>query len=173
PRSRSLARGGRLPRGAPDRLLPGRFRRGRLRLPRRRVRAPGVPRPRPRCRARPRDGRARTLLGHPQMAPAHLRRARTVRAARLRQAAGDRDGARDVAGSGRLSTMPRMAALNYQDMIRALEDYWAERDCVLMQPYHTEVGAGTLNPATVLRCLGPKPWRTAYVEPSIRPTDGR
>ena len=47
--------------------------------------------------------------------------------------------------------------LNYQDMIRTLESYWAERGCVLMQPYHTEVGAGTLNPATVLRCLGPKP----------------
>ena len=63
--------------------------------------------------------------------------------------------------------------LNYQDMIRALQDYWAERGCVLMQPYHSELGAGTLNPATVLRCLGPEPWRTAYVEPSIRPTDGR
>jgi glycyl-tRNA synthetase alpha chain len=66
-----------------------------------------------------------------------------------------------------------MAPLNYQDMIRALEDYWAERGCVLMQPYHTELGAGTLNPATFLRCLGPRPWRTAYVEPSIRPMDGR
>lgn len=63
--------------------------------------------------------------------------------------------------------------LSYQDMIRALEDYWAERGCVLMQPYHTELGAGTLNPATFLRCLGPRPWRTAYVEPSIRPMDGR
>src|SRR5688500_20383183 len=42
-----------------------------------------------------------------------------------------------------------------------------------MQPYHTEVGAGTFNPATFLRCLGPRPWKTAYVEPSIRPTDGR
>jgi len=64
-------------------------------------------------------------------------------------------------------------ALNYQDMISALQSFWAERGCVLMQPYHTEVGAGTLNPATTLRCLGPKPWRTAYVEPSIRPGDGR
>jgi glycyl-tRNA synthetase alpha chain len=62
---------------------------------------------------------------------------------------------------------------DYQDMIRALESYWADRGCVLWQPYHTEVGAGTLNPATFLRCLGPKPWRTAYVEPSIRPADGR
>ena len=66
-----------------------------------------------------------------------------------------------------------MGGLNYQDMIRALEAYWAERGCVLMQPYHTELGAGTMNPATFLRCLGPKPWRAAYVEPVIRPSDGR
>jgi glycyl-tRNA synthetase alpha chain len=64
-------------------------------------------------------------------------------------------------------------APNYQDMIGSLERYWADQDCVLMQPYHTEVGAGTFNPATFLRCLGPEPWRTAYVEPCIRPTDGR
>ena len=63
--------------------------------------------------------------------------------------------------------------LNYQEMITALQAYWADRGCVIMQPYHTEVGAGTRNPATFLRCLGPKPWRAAYVEPSIRPTDGR
>ncbi|MGH3104721.1 MAG: glycine--tRNA ligase subunit alpha [Gaiellaceae bacterium] len=63
--------------------------------------------------------------------------------------------------------------MNYQQMIAALEAFWAERDCVVMQPYHTEVGAGTFNPATFLRCLGPRPWRTAYVEPSIRPGDGR
>jgi len=66
-----------------------------------------------------------------------------------------------------------MGGLNYQDMIRALEAYWADQGCVLMQPYHTELGAGTMNPATFLRCLGPKPWRAAYVEPVIRPIDGR
>jgi glycyl-tRNA synthetase alpha chain len=58
-------------------------------------------------------------------------------------------------------------------MIAALQAYWAERDCVVMQPYHTELGAGTFNPATFLRCLGPEPWRTVYVEPVYRPTDGR
>jgi glycyl-tRNA synthetase alpha chain len=58
-------------------------------------------------------------------------------------------------------------------MIRALEGYWADQGCVLMQPYHTELAAGTMNPATFLRCLGPKPWKTAYVEPVIRPLDGR
>jgi glycyl-tRNA synthetase alpha chain len=63
--------------------------------------------------------------------------------------------------------------VNYQQMIAALQAYWAERDCVVMQPYHTELGAGTFNPATFLRCLGPEPWRTVYVEPVIRPTDGR
>jgi glycyl-tRNA synthetase alpha chain len=62
---------------------------------------------------------------------------------------------------------------SFQELIARLERYWAERGCVLMQPYHTELAAGTMNPATFLRCLGPKPWRTAYVEPVIRPTDGR
>jgi glycyl-tRNA synthetase alpha chain len=64
-------------------------------------------------------------------------------------------------------------ALNFQDMIRELQAYWAARDCVVMQPYHTELGAGTFNPATFLRCLGPEPWRTVYVEPCLRPSDGR
>ena len=58
-------------------------------------------------------------------------------------------------------------------MIRGLEGYWADQGCVLMQPYHTELAAGTMNPATFLRCLGPEPWKTAYVEPVIRPLDGR
>ena len=62
---------------------------------------------------------------------------------------------------------------NYQEMIAGLERYWADYGCVIMQPYHTEVGAGTFNPATFLRSLGPKPWKCAYVEPSLRPTDGR
>jgi glycyl-tRNA synthetase alpha chain len=66
-----------------------------------------------------------------------------------------------------------VSAPTYQETITALERYWADYGCVLMQPYHTEIGAGTFNPATFLRCLGPKPWKTAYVEPSIRPSDGR
>jgi glycyl-tRNA synthetase alpha chain len=69
--------------------------------------------------------------------------------------------------------MTALVALSFQDMIACLQGYWGERGCVVMQPYHTEVGAGTFNPATVLRCLGPEPWRTFYVEPVIRPTDGR
>jgi glycyl-tRNA synthetase alpha chain len=66
-----------------------------------------------------------------------------------------------------------LAVPTYQDTIRALEGYWADYGCVLMQPYHTEVAAGTMNPATFLRSLGPSPWKTAYVEPVIRPLDGR
>jgi glycyl-tRNA synthetase alpha chain len=66
-----------------------------------------------------------------------------------------------------------MSAPTYQETITRLERYWADYGCVLMQPYHTEVAAGTMNPATFLRCLGPGEWKTAYVEPSIRPTDGR
>jgi glycyl-tRNA synthetase alpha chain len=61
----------------------------------------------------------------------------------------------------------------YQDLIASLQAFWSGEGAVIMQPYHTEVGAGTFNPATFLRSLGPKPWRTAYVEPCIRPTDGR
>ena len=60
-----------------------------------------------------------------------------------------------------------------QEMIFALETYWAERGCVIQYPYPSEVGAGTFNPATFLRSLGPEPWRVAYVEPSRRPKDGR
>ena len=63
--------------------------------------------------------------------------------------------------------------MNFQDVILKLNDYWASRDCALHQPYDIEVGAGTFNPATFFRVLGPEPYRAAYVEPSRRPTDGR
>jgi glycyl-tRNA synthetase len=62
---------------------------------------------------------------------------------------------------------------NFQDVIMALHTFWAERGCLLWQPYNVQVGAGTGNPATLLRVLGPEPWRVAYVEPSVRPDDGR
>jgi glycyl-tRNA synthetase alpha chain len=62
---------------------------------------------------------------------------------------------------------------SFQDVILELQRYWAEQGCVLTQPYDMEKGAGTFNPNTFLRCLGPEPWRVAYVEPSRRPTDGR
>ncbi|ASO21030.1 glycine--tRNA ligase [Actinoalloteichus hoggarensis] len=63
--------------------------------------------------------------------------------------------------------------LTMQDAILALTKYWTDQGCMVVQPLNTEVGAGTLNPATVLRVLGPEPWRTAYVEPSVRPDDSR
>ena len=63
--------------------------------------------------------------------------------------------------------------LDFQSIIMTLEHFWAEKGCLIWQPYHTEVGAGTMNPATTLRVLGPEPWNVAYVEPSIRPDDGR
>jgi len=63
--------------------------------------------------------------------------------------------------------------MTFQELIMALEKYWADKGCVLQQPYDLEVGAGTFNPATLLRALGPEPWSVAYVEPSRRPTDGR
>ncbi|NOZ20610.1 MAG: glycine--tRNA ligase subunit alpha [Planctomycetes bacterium] len=63
--------------------------------------------------------------------------------------------------------------MNFQDVILKLEQYWADYGCVIVQPYDIEVGAGTFNPATFLKSLGPEPWKTAYVEPSRRPTDGR
>jgi len=61
----------------------------------------------------------------------------------------------------------------FQDMILTLQQYWADRGCVILQPYDVEMGAGTFHPATVLRALGPEPWRAAYVQPSRRPSDGR
>jgi glycyl-tRNA synthetase alpha chain len=61
----------------------------------------------------------------------------------------------------------------FQDIIMNLQTYWAKQGCIIYQPYDMEKGAGTFNPATFLRVLGPEPWKAAYVEPSRRPTDGR
>tara|TARA_Y100001970_G_scaffold230774_1_gene286678 strand:- start:5111 stop:5992 length:882 start_codon:yes stop_codon:yes gene_type:complete len=63
--------------------------------------------------------------------------------------------------------------LTFQETIFALQKYWSKHGCVILQPYDLEVGAGTFHPATTLRSLGEKPWKTAYVQPSRRPTDGR
>ena len=63
--------------------------------------------------------------------------------------------------------------MTLQEIILALEKFWADHGCIIQQPCDIEVGAGTFNPATFLRCLGPEPWRVAYVEPVRRPTDGR
>ena len=63
--------------------------------------------------------------------------------------------------------------MNFQDVILTLQNFWAEQGCVLIQSYDTEVGAGTFHPTTLLKALGPEPWRVAYTQPSRRPTDGR
>ncbi|MBK8033779.1 MAG: glycine--tRNA ligase subunit beta [Chloroflexi bacterium] len=63
--------------------------------------------------------------------------------------------------------------LSFQQIIMKLHEFWAAQGCVIWQPYNVQVGAGTGNPATLLRVLGPEPWRVAYVEPSVRPDDGR
>ena len=63
--------------------------------------------------------------------------------------------------------------MNFQDMIFALKSFWSSQGCIIYEPYDVEKGAGTMNPATFLRTLGPEPWHVAYVEPSRRPADGR
>ncbi len=63
--------------------------------------------------------------------------------------------------------------MNFQNMILKLQEYWAAQGCILMQAYDSEKGAGTLNPQTFLRALGPEPWKVCYVEPSRRPADAR
>ena len=63
--------------------------------------------------------------------------------------------------------------MNFQEMILALNSFWGSQGCIIQQPYDIEKGAGTMNPATFLRALGPEPWKVAYIEPCRRPTDGR
>ncbi len=70
-------------------------------------------------------------------------------------------------------TPKTQAPRNFQDLILALQRYWASQGCVMLQPYDMEMGAGTFHTATFLRALGPEPWNAAYVQPSRRPTDGR
>ena len=72
-----------------------------------------------------------------------------------------------------MTATPPDPTRSFQDLILALQHYWAGQGCVILQPYDLEVGAGTFHPATTLRALGPLPWRAAYVQPSRRPKDGR
>jgi glycyl-tRNA synthetase alpha chain len=71
------------------------------------------------------------------------------------------------------ATTPKPSALTFQDLLFRLQSFWAERGCVLQQPYDVEVGAGTMAPETFLRVLGPKPYKVGYAQPSRRPADGR
>ncbi len=72
-----------------------------------------------------------------------------------------------------MDATPATELTSFQGIIQTLQNYWSKHDCVIMQPLDMEVGAGTFHPATFLRAIGPEPWRTAYVQPSRRPTDGR
>lgn len=63
--------------------------------------------------------------------------------------------------------------MNFQEIVLALQKFWSDQGCILAEPYDVEKGAGTMNPSTFLRVLGPEPWHVAYVEPSRRPADGR
>ena len=63
--------------------------------------------------------------------------------------------------------------MNFQEIVLALQKFWSDQGCILAEPYDVEKGAGTMNPSTVLRVLGPEPWHVAHVEPSRRPADGR
>ena len=64
-------------------------------------------------------------------------------------------------------------SLSFQELVLSLQAFWSNQGCLVVQPYDTEKGAGTLSPHTFLRALGPEPWNVAYVEPCRRPTDGR
>jgi glycyl-tRNA synthetase alpha chain len=75
--------------------------------------------------------------------------------------------------SSQLASPPKPAPLTFQELLFRLQGFWAERGCVLQQPYDVEVGAGTMAPETFLRVLGPKPYRVGYAQPSRRPADGR
>ena len=72
-----------------------------------------------------------------------------------------------------MSELPATDLSSFQGLIQTLQNYWSKQGCVIMQPLDMEVGAGTFHPATFIRAIGPEPWRTAYVQPSRRPTDGR
>lgn len=72
-----------------------------------------------------------------------------------------------------MAEQPQTDIMTFQGLILALQQYWAEQGCVVVQPLDMEVGAGTFHPSTFLRAIGPENWNSAYVQPSRRPTDGR
>ena len=74
---------------------------------------------------------------------------------------------------GQIINLDFFMSLSFQEVIATLNNFWSDRGCLVVQPYDTEKGAGTKNPSTFLRALGPEPWSVAYVEPCRRPTDGR
>ncbi|KAL5223870.1 hypothetical protein ABZP36_010509 [Zizania latifolia] len=111
---------------------------------------------------------------HPPTPPARLSRRRHRLLSASAAADGDAPSPAPVAAAkGREPPSSPSSVLTFQQAIQRLQDYWASVGCAVMQCSNTEVGAGTMNPLTFLRVLGPEPWNVAYVEPSIRPDDSR
>ncbi|CAN6166245.1 unnamed protein product [Urochloa humidicola] len=106
-----------------------------------------------------------------RFSPRHRRRPRLPLSSAPAAADGDASSSAVFAANQRGS--PTSSALTFQQAIQRLQEYWASVGCAVMQCSNTEVGAGTMNPLTFLRVLGPEPWNVAYVEPSIRPDDSR
>ena len=73
----------------------------------------------------------------------------------------------------KMAKAPPAPPRTFQELIFALQKYWSDQGCIILQPYDMEMGAGTFHTATFLRAVGPEPWSAAYVQPSRRPTDGR
>ena len=80
---------------------------------------------------------------------------------------------RRISASSALNRVNYELMVTFQEIIRRLDEYWSAQGCAILQGYDVEVGAGTMHPATTLRCRGPDPWNVAYVQPSRRPADGR
>ncbi len=89
----------------------------------------------------------------------------------MSQPVGSKPGNKPGAKPG--STFAGTHPTTFQSLVRTLDDYWASQGCAILQPYDSEMGAGTMHPATALKVLGPEPWRAAFVQPSRRPADGR
>nr|XP_025882224.1 glycine--tRNA ligase, chloroplastic/mitochondrial 2 isoform X4 [Oryza sativa Japonica Group] len=109
---------------------------------------------------------------HPTSPPSRTRRRRRLLSA-VASADGDAPSPVSVSASAATKGPSSSSVLTFQQAIQRLQDYWASVGCAVMQCSNTEVGAGTMNPLTFLRVLGPEPWNVAYVEPSIRPDDSR
>src|SRR4029077_626938 len=115
--------------------------------------------------------RRRTPRRPPNRSHLHLRRIRLQRGRRVRSRIAHRE-SRPAMHDAR-TIIAGVARLTFQDLILRLQNFWAERGCMIYWPLDLEVGAGTMHPSTFLRVLGPEPWSVAYVQPSRRPADGR
>eukprot|EP00899_Mesostigma_viride_P004972 jgi/Mesvir1/14476/Mv05183-RA.1 len=112
----------------------------------------------------------------PSITTSWTARLSTVRCSAVAGQAGVQAGGKPVsanAADAAASKGPVSGTLTFQEALQRLQEYWSAKGCAVVTPYNTEVGAGTMNPATYLRVLGPEPWNVAYIEPSVRPDDSR